>query len=267
MLSGLRRSLMSSATHSKRLVGKVAVVTASTDGIGFAIARKLAQEGARVVVSSRKETRIKEAVRSLTDEGLSVSGVVCHVGKKEDRENLIDKAVKEYGGLDILVSNAAVNPTFGPILETPEQAWDKIYEVNIKAAAMLTASCVPHLAKRGGGSIVYVSSIGGFNPFELLGAYSVSKTALFALTKAVSRECGPKKIRVNCIAPGIIRTKFSEALWSNQPILNHLLDTIPLKRIGEPEDCAGTVSFLCSDEARYITGETIIISGGMQSRL
>lgn len=213
------------------------------------------------------QSRVTEAVDLLKKEGLSVSGVVCHVGKKQDREHLIDEALKLYGGLDILVSNAAVNPAIGPFLETSEQAWDKIYEINIKAAAMLTALSVPHMQARGGGSVIYVSSIGGYVPFEVLGAYSVSKTALLGLTKAMARECGPKKVRVNCVAPGVIKTKFSEVIWSNPTLLDDMLKNIPLKRIGEPADCAGTVSFLCSDDAEYITGETVVISGGMVSRL
>lgn len=118
-----------------------------------------------------------------------------------------------------------------------------------------------------GGSVIYVSSIGGYVPFEVLGAYSVSKTALLGLTKAMARECGPKKVRVNCVAPGVIKTKFSEVIWSNPTLLDDMLKNIPLKRIGEPADCAGTVSFLCSDDAEYITGETVVISGGMVSRL
>eukprot|EP01137_Pigoraptor_chileana_P001965 Opistho-2@2167 len=260
---------MSSVPAARRLDGRVAVVTASTEGIGYAIARRLGQEGAKVVISSRKKDNVDKVVQTLKDEGLSVTGIVCHVGKAEDRKSLIAKTVAAHGGIDILVSNAAVNPIFGSMLETTEDAWDKIFDINIKSAFFLAKEAMPHMGTGGrkGGSVVFVSSIAGFAPFEALGAYSVSKTALFGLTKALSREVGARNIRVNCIAPGIIKTKFSEALWTNKAILEKTLEDVPLNRLGSAEDCAGTVSFLASDDAAYVTGETIVTAGGMQSRL
>ncbi|CAG0894031.1 unnamed protein product [Cyprideis torosa] len=252
-----------------RLVGKVAVVTASTDGIGLAIARRLAQDGAKVMLSSRKRSNVERAVQELTEEGLgdNVKGTRCHVGHPEHRVNLINETLNQFGGIDIFVSNAAVNPHFGPTLDCSEDAWSKIFDVNVKAAFLLTKLVVPHMEKRGGGSIVFVSSIAGFAPITLLGPYSVSKTALLGLTKTLSIELAPDNIRVNSLCPGIVRTKFSNALTQNEDALEHILEKIPLKRVAAPVDMAGTVSFLCSDDATYLTGENIVVAGGMQSKL
>uniref|UniRef100_A0AC11BKT6 Uncharacterized protein n=1 Tax=Ovis aries TaxID=9940 RepID=A0AC11BKT6_SHEEP len=215
------------------LENKVALVTASTDGIGFAIARRLAQDGAHVVVSSRKQQNVDRAVAALQGEGLSVSGTVCHVGKAEDRERLVAT----------------------------------ILDINVKAAALLTKAVVPEMAKRGGGSIVIVSSIGAYSPFPSLGPYNVSKTALLGLTKNLAIELAEWNVRVNCLAPGLIKTSFSRMLWEDQARQESIKAAMQIKRIGKPEDCAGIVSFLCSEDASYITGETVVVAGGTQSHL
>lgn len=261
------RASMSTASNAKKLAGKVAIVTASTEGIGYAIAERLAQDGARVVVSSRKEDKVNQATSRLAAQGLDVIGAPCHVGKAEDRANLIKLVVEKLGGIDILVSNAGMNPVMAPVLDTPESAWDKIFDINVKSAFLLTKEVVPHLEKRGGGSIVYVSSIGGYQSIPLLGAYCVSKTALLGLTRAVAEQVAPLNIRVNCIAPGIIKTKFSEALWKDQSIEEAIIAKVPQKRLGTPEDCAGVVSFLVSDDARYVTGENVPVAGGFFCKL
>nr|XP_014336663.1 PREDICTED: dehydrogenase/reductase SDR family member 4 isoform X3 [Bos mutus] len=204
------------------LENKVALVTASTDGIGFAIARRLAQDGAHVVVSSRKQQNVDRAVATLKGEGLSVMGTVCHVGKAEDRERLVATAVKLHGGVDILISNAAVNPFFGSLMDVPE---------------------------------------------ESLGPYNVSKTALLGLTKNLALELAELNVRVNCLAPGLIRTSFSRVLWEDPARQESIKAAFQIKRIGEPEDCAGIVSFLCSEDASYITGETVVVAGGSLSHL
>ncbi|KAK3579002.1 hypothetical protein CHS0354_034799 [Potamilus streckersoni] len=251
-----------------KLSGKVAIVTASTDGIGLAIARRLAEDGAAVMVSSRKQQNVDSAVKELRNKNLSVSGIVCHVGIKEDRERMIQKTLKEYGGIDILVSNAAVNPVFGPILDTTESAWDKIMDINLKSSFFLCKEVVPHMEARGGGSVVFVSSIGGYNISEFMGPYGMSKTALLGLTKALVPQLAQKRIRVNCIAPGLVKTKFSEQLWKDSGAASSAYaQIIPMKRFAEPEDCAGIVSFLVSDDASYITGETVVIGGGVSARL
>lgn len=250
-----------------RLSGKVAIVTASTDGIGLAIACRLGKDGAHVVVSSRKQANVDSAVAKLEELGCSALGITCHVGKDQDRQNLITKTVEMFGGIDILVSNAAVNPTVGGVLDCPDSIWDKIFEVNVKSALQLSQLVVPHMQQRKEGAIVYVSSIAGFQPIDMLGPYSVSKTALLGLTKAVAHQVASDNIRVNCVAPGIIKTKFSSMIINNPGIHEKLLEGIPLGRIGEPSEIAGLVSFLCSNDASYITGESFVAAGGMYSRL
>ncbi|XP_017782549.1 PREDICTED: dehydrogenase/reductase SDR family member 4 [Nicrophorus vespilloides] len=250
-----------------RLDGKVAVVTASTDGIGFGIARRLALEGAKVVISSRKQKNVDSALAKLKEEGLTAAGLVCHVSKKEDRIKLFDEAVKAFGGVDILVSNAAANPAVGSVLDADEEAWDKIFDINVKAAYLLAKESLPHIRKRGGGSIVFIASIAGYQPFDLLGAYSVSKTTLLGLTKAASQQLATENINVNCIAPGIVKTKFSAAISASKESEEAALSTIPMKRLGKVEDISGVAAFLVSDDAKYITGETIVAAGGMPSHL
>ncbi|XP_066967266.1 dehydrogenase/reductase SDR family member 4 [Macrobrachium rosenbergii] len=253
--------------QSKKLAGKVAIVTASTDGIGYAIAERLGVDGAHVVISSRKQGNVERAVRSLESKGCSVLGFPCHVAKDEDRANLIAKTVEKFGGIDILVSNAAVNPTVGGVLDCPPGVWDKIFEVNVKNALQLSQLVVPEMQKRNGGAIVYVSSIAGFQPMPLLGAYSVSKTALLGLTKAVAQQVASDNIRVNCLAPGIVQTKFSSALTENDAVHEKILEQIPLGRVAQPHEMAGIISFLVSDDASYVTGESFVVAGGMTSRL
>ncbi|CAI9176468.1 unnamed protein product [Rangifer tarandus platyrhynchus] len=248
-------------------INKVAVVTGSTNGIGFAIARRLAQDGAHVVVSSRKQENVDQAVATLQGEGLSVTGTMCHVGKAEDRERLVATAVKLHGGVDILISNAAVNPFFGNLIDVTEEVWDKILDINVKATALLTKAVVPEMAKRGGGSIVIVSSVAAYSPFPSLGAYNVSKTALLGLTKNLAIELAQWNVRVNCLAPGLMKTSFSRMLWENQEREESIKAAMLIKRIGKPEDCAGIVSFLCSEDANYITGETVVVAGGVLSHL
>lgn len=279
---------MSKKVIVKRLEGKVCCITASTDGIGLSIAKRLGQEGAKVVVSSRKKKNVDEAVKLLTDDGIEVLGVVCHVSNESDRKKLFEETVQKFGGIDALVSNAAVNPEVASVLDASEQSWDKIFDVNVKSSYLLAKEVKPYIVKQGGGSIVFVSSIAGYQPFDLLGAYSVSKTALFGLTKAAAIDLVKDNIRVNCVAPGIIETKFSAAvsgIFLNLKLIKYInikmflqlhesevareaaLLSIPMKRFGKCEEVASVVAFLVSDDGSYITGETIVAAGGMSSRL
>ncbi|CAF0807980.1 unnamed protein product [Rotaria sp. Silwood1] len=254
-----------------RLAGKVACVTASTDGIGFAIAHRLAREGARVVISSRKQDNVQKAVNALKKEKLDIYGTVCHVSKSDDRKRLLDETIKTYGKLDILVSNAAISPSVGNILETTESQWDKIFDVNVKSAFFLIKEAIPYLEAQKNSSIIIVSSITGYTPIDLIGAYSISKTTLLGLTKALVNPCIEKGIRINAIAPGIIKTKFSRTLWNSDDNIKESEDVpfngCAMGRIGTPDECASAVAFLASDDASYITGETIVIAGGMTSHL
>lgn len=260
---------MASSGMARRgpLANKVALVTASTDGIGFAIARRLAQDGAHVVVSSRKQQNVDRAVAVLQEEGLSVTGTVCHVGKAEDRERLVAMAVNLHGGIDILVSNAAVSPLFGNMMDATEEIWDKVLDINVKAPALIIKAVVPEMEKRGGGSVVLVSSLGAYTPLFGLGPYNVSKTALLGLTKNLASELAPRNIRVNCLAPGLIKTSFSQVLWMDKEREKNMKNIMRISRLGEPKECAGIVSFLCSEDASYITGETVVVGGGASSRL
>uniref|UniRef100_F6RYG8 Dehydrogenase/reductase 2 n=1 Tax=Ornithorhynchus anatinus TaxID=9258 RepID=F6RYG8_ORNAN len=242
------------------LAGRVAVITGSTDGIGLAVARRLGRDGAHVVLSSRQQENVTRAVASLQAEGLSVSGTVCHIGKTEDRERLVAKALEHSGGVDFLVCVAGVNPLVRSTWEASEQIWDKILDVNVKSPALLLGLLVPHMEKRG--AVVLVSSTVAYSPFKLLGPYNVSKTAILGLTKTLALELKPKGIRVNCLAPGLIKTNFSQVLWKNEKILKDIQNLHQVSRTGKPEDCAGVVSFLCSPDAGYITGETIVVAGG-----
>lgn len=194
---GERQSVMVSC---KRFKGKVALVTAATAGIGFGIAQRLGEEGAKLVICSRKQNNVDDSLRTLKDKGIDCVGCVCHVGNREHVEKFVRLALDTYGQIDVLVSNAAVNPASGPLLSIPESAIDKTLEINIKAAIMLVKATAPHLKR--GASVVLISSYTAFNPSEPLAIYAVSKTAVVGLTKAFAVELGPSGIRVNCVAPG-----------------------------------------------------------------
>ncbi|XP_070549660.1 dehydrogenase/reductase SDR family member 4-like [Ptychodera flava] len=250
----------SSKVYARKLEGKVAVITGSTDGIGLAIAKRLAEDGAHVVVSSRRQENVDRAVETLTSENLDVSGMVCHIGNAEHRKHLLATTAERHGGIDILIQNAAVNPYVGPILETTESQWEKVFHVNVHSTFFFTKEAIPYMEATGGGSILYMASGTAYVPFELLGAYGVSKTALLGLTKAVAQQLAEKNIRVNCLVPGIIKTRFANVITDNDTLHDLGLKATPMKRFGEPSECAGAASFLCSDDASFITGETVIVA-------
>jgi len=226
-----------------------------------------------VVICSRNQKNIDEALKQLHSNGVkNAAGIPAHVANAKDRQALIEFTVKTYGKIDILVNNAGINPAFGDILEVSEAIWDKLFEVNVKAGFLLSKEVVPFMQKQGGGNIIFNASFGGYRPPTGIAAYGVTKTAVLGLTKALAVSLASKHIRVNCIAPGIIKTKMSKALWDNgsgpagEDALSEIMDA-PLKRLGMPEECAGAVAFLVSEDASYITGETIVIAGGIHARL
>ncbi|XWS18146.1 hypothetical protein CRYUN_Cryun32bG0017100 [Craigia yunnanensis] len=248
----------------RRFEGKVAIVTASTQGIGLAIAERLGLEGASVVISSRKQKNVDEAVEKLKKKGIQVLGVVCHVSNTQQRKDLIQKTIKKYGKIDALVSNAAVNPSVDHLLHTQESILDKLWETNVKATVLLLQEAAPHLQK--GSSVVLISSIAGFHPQIAMAMYGVTKTALLGLTKALATEMAPDT-RVNCVAPGFVPTQFAAYITKDEAVRKTAEEKILLQRLGTPEDMAAATAFLASDDACYITGETLVVAGGIPSRL
>ncbi|CAN6471953.1 unnamed protein product [Victoria cruziana] len=248
----------------RRFAGKVAIVTASTQGIGFGIARRLGLEGASVVVSSRKQKNVDEAVAVLRSEGIDVIGVVCHVSNEKQRSNLIQQTVQKFGHIDVLVSNAAANPSTEAILNMPESILDKLWEVNVKASVLLLQAAQPYFSK--GSSVILISSSTAFHPPPTMSMYGVTKAALLALAKALSSELAPNT-RINCLAPGFVPTHFASFITENEALRKELEGKCPLSRMGTTEDMAAAAAFLASDDASYITGETLVVAGGMPSRL
>ncbi|XP_008224741.1 PREDICTED: tropinone reductase-like 3 [Prunus mume] len=255
---------MEKSKIGRRFEGKVAIVTASTQGIGFAIAERLGLEGASVVISSRKQKNVDEAVQTLKAEGIEVFGVVCHVSNEEQRKNLISKTVQKYGKIDVVVSNAAANPSIDTILQTKESVLDKLWEINVKASILLLKDADPHLKK--GSSVVIISSIAGYHPPASMAMYGVTKTALLGLTKALAADMAPNT-RVNCVAPGFVPTNFASYITETDAVRKSLEEQTLLNRLGTTGDMAAAAAFLASDDASYITGETVVVAGGMPSRL
>lgn len=244
------------------LTGKTAIVTGSTKGIGRAIAVALARAGAQVTVSSRDAGRVGETVQALTDAGHTVIGVPCNVGRKEELQNLVDRTKSELGPVDILVCNAAINPYYGPAMEIPDDVFAKVMHTNIQAQLWLAQLVAPDMKARKDGAIVLISSIGGLRGSDMIGAYNISKAADIQLAKNLAVELGPENIRVNAIAPGLVKTDFARALWENPEFAEPRIAATPLRRLGEPEDIAGAVVFLASQAGRWMTGQTIVIDGG-----
>jgi NAD(P)-dependent dehydrogenase (short-subunit alcohol dehydrogenase family) len=244
------------------LSGKVAVITGSSRGIGKAIAVQLAQHGARVVVSSRKLESCEAVAAEITAAGGSALAHACHVGQKSELQALVDATIARWGQIDILVCNAAANPTFGPSLKTSDEAFDKIIHTNLYSNVWLCNMTLPAMAQRKDGAVIIVSSVGGFIGSTMLGAYCISKAADMQLARNLAVEWGPHNIRVNCIAPGIIRTHFSRALWADPARAAAFARANPLRRLGEPEDVAGMAVLLASRAGAFVTGQTLIVDGG-----
>ncbi len=244
------------------LDGKVALITGASKGIGLSIAEIYAAAGAKVVLSSRKQEELDKQSSALNARGYTTVGIACNVGNMDELKTLVDKTIDHFGGIDILVNNAAANPVFGPIHHTDVSAFDKIMDVNVKAPFELSKLCFPHLIQASSPSVINVSSIGGVSPELGLGIYSVSKAALISLTKVFAKEWGESKIRVNAICPGLIQTKFSEALWSNDKIMAMMMKKLPIKRVGTPEEIGAMALFLASPASAYTTGSVFTADGG-----
>lgn len=245
-----------------RIDNKVAIITGASKGIGKAIARALGQQGARIVIASRKQDAVDEIAKEFLAEGIEAIGIAAHMGDKGQVKNLVEQTFKHFGGIDIIVNNAATNPSFGPISETDNTVFDKIMDVNVKGPLELCKEAYPIMKQRGGGSVINISSIEGLTPGAGLGLYSVSKASLIALTKVLAKEWGIDKIRANVICPGLVKTKFSEALTANEKILKHVLAKQALPQLAGPEDIAGLALFLASDAASFCTGAVFTADGG-----
>jgi NAD(P)-dependent dehydrogenase (short-subunit alcohol dehydrogenase family) len=245
------------------LSGRTAIVTGSSRGIGRAIAEGLARAGAKVVVSSRKAAACASVVAAIEKEGGSAIGIACNVGHKDQLAALVAQTRAQFGAIDILICNAAVNPYFGPLAEIPDEAYDRTMNTNVRSNLWLCQMALPDMISRRDGAIVIISSIAGLKGSAALGVYGISKAADFQLARNLAVEWGKHNIRVNCIAPGLVKTDFAKALWDNPEQLAQRLRTTPLGRIGEPEDIAGIALLLASPAASFITGQVIVADGGV----
>jgi NAD(P)-dependent dehydrogenase (short-subunit alcohol dehydrogenase family) len=244
------------------LTGKVAIITGASRGIGKAIAVQLAAHGARVVISSRKADSCAAVAQEITASGGQALAHACHVGHKEQLQALVDATLSQWGRIDVVVCNAAANPAFGPSLQTSDEMFAKVIQTNLYSNVWLCNMTLPAMAERRDGAIIIVSSIGGFVGSTHLGAYCISKAADMQLARNLAVEWGPHNVRSNCIAPGVIRTHFSKALWAEPQREQHWARSNPLRRIGEPEDIAGVAVLLASRAGSYINGQTIVVDGG-----
>jgi NAD(P)-dependent dehydrogenase (short-subunit alcohol dehydrogenase family) len=245
------------------LSGQVAVITGSSRGIGRAAAEAMASLGAKVVISSRKADACEEAAGAINKAGGEAIVIPCNISRKDEVEALVQGTLKKWGRIDTMVCNAAVNPYFGPLAKIPDEAFDKIMSSNVRSNLWLSNLAIPHMAERGGGSVIIVSSIGGLRGSAMLGAYGISKAADFQLARSLAIEWGPKNVRINCVAPGLVKTDFARALWEDAERLKPRLETTPLRRIGEPDEIGGIVAFLASPAARFMTGAVIVADGGV----
>jgi dehydrogenase/reductase SDR family protein 4 len=245
-----------------KLTGQVAVITGSTKGIGRAIAEEMARAGSKVVISSRKAEACEEVAAAIVKEGHEAIAIPCHIGRRADCEALIAKTREKWGKIDTLICNAAINPYYGPMTKLTDEVFSKVMETNVRSNLWLANLVRPEMAARRDGAIIIVSSIGGLKGTEILGIYAISKAADMQLARNLAVEWGPDNIRVNCIAPGLVKTDFARALWEDPELRKGSEDRTALRRLGEPEDIAGAAVFLASRAGSWITGQTIVIDGG-----
>lgn len=247
------------------LTGKVAIITGSSRGIGKASAEALAAHGAKVVISSRKQDACEEvaaAINAAHGDGTAIA-VAANISDKDGLQHLVNETRRAFGRIDVLVCNAASNPYYGPQSGIADEQFRKILDNNIISNHWLITMVAPEMRERGEGSIVIVSSIGGLRGSEIIGAYCISKAADMQLARNLAHEFGPDGVRVNCIAPGLIKTDFARALWEDEASLERRNRTTPLRRIGEPEEIAGAVVYLAAPASRFMTGQTMVIDGGV----
>jgi NAD(P)-dependent dehydrogenase (short-subunit alcohol dehydrogenase family) len=245
------------------LTGKTAVITGSSRGIGRAIAEQMAQAGAKVVISSRKAGPCEEVAAAINAAGGKAVSIPCHVGEKAQLQALISRTRAELGPVDILVCNAAVNPYYGPLLDVPDEAYDRTMNSNVRSNLWLMQLVLPEMAKRKDGVVIIISSIAGLRGSPMLGVYAISKAADLQLCRNLAVEWGQHNIRINCIAPGLVKTDFARALWEDPVVLEQAVSTAPLRRIGQPVEIAGAAVFLASKAGNFVTGQAIVVDGGV----
>ncbi|MGH1422556.1 MAG: SDR family NAD(P)-dependent oxidoreductase [Hyphomonas sp.] len=246
------------------LTGKTAIITGSSRGIGKAIAEEMAAQGAQVVISSRKPGPCQEVAKELNDKhgDNTAIAIPANISSKEELQTLCDETRKAFGKIDILVCNAASNPYYGPLEKIEDDAFEKILSNNIISNHWLIQMVAPEMKERNDGAIVIISSIGGLKGSPVIGAYNISKAADFQLARNYALELGPHNIRVNCVAPGLIKTDFAKALWENPDNVKRIENGTPMRRIGDPEDIAGAAVYLASPAGRYVAGQMIVVDGG-----
>ncbi|MBT8219748.1 MAG: glucose 1-dehydrogenase [Bacteroidia bacterium] len=245
-----------------RLDSKVAIVTGASKGIGASIAKGLAEFGASVVVSSRNQEAIDEVAKELNQEGYSCIAKACNVGSNDQVQALCEATVQAFGGVDIIVNNAATNPVYGPIEDIDDRAFNKIFDVNVKGPFLLSKLALPSMKSRGSGSIINIASVEGLKPSKGIGMYGVSKAALISLSQVQAKEWGKYNIRVNVICPGLVKTKFSQALWTNEKIMDQVTTHLPIGRMAEADEMSGLAIYLASDASSYVTGGVFVADGG-----
>ena len=243
------------------LSGKVALVTGSSRGIGRSMAEELGRAGAKVVISSRKADACEAVLKEISGQGIEAMAKACNVSRKEELQSLVDATLAKWGRIDIVIANAATNPYYGPLTEIGDDAFDKIFANNLKSVLWLAAMTLPQMKQ--GGSFTLVGSIGGLIANTVIGAYGMSKAAGHHLVRNLAAEWGPKNVRVNAIAPGLIKTEFARALWEDPKRAEERVSNTPLRRLGEPRDIGGIAVFLASDAAAFITGQVIVADGGV----
>jgi NAD(P)-dependent dehydrogenase (short-subunit alcohol dehydrogenase family) len=260
---GIPHKEFAAMTHIFDLTGQVAIVTGSSRGIGQSIAKQMARLGAKVVVSSRKAEACEETAAAIRAAGGEALVIPCNIGRRNEVEALIKGTLDKWGRIDSLVCNAAINPYYGSLSDITDDAFDKIMSTNVRSNLWPANLVTPGMAERGGGTIIIVSSIAGLQGNGIIGAYGISKAADFALARNLAVEWSPKNIRVNCIAPGLVKTDFAKALWEDDKMLKARLATTPLRRIGDPDDIGGIAAFLASRAGNFITGQVIVADGGV----